>query len=182
MNSTQWDEDQAMEIEALQSIYAEDFKVLGLAPHQFEITLVPNSDGKDNHVSITLHVTYTPTYPQEVPIIEVKPLKGVGESQCTTLKEKLEEEAAQNLEVVMILTLAQSAKEWLESLNDKKVRELKQEQAAREKAEKESKIVKINLDDVKPEKVVINGTPVTKENFSAWRLKFEAEQHAKKMR
>jgi len=35
-------------------------------------------------------------------------------------------------------------------LNDQKIKELKAEQAAREKAEKESKILKINLEEVKP--------------------------------
>jgi len=46
--------------------------------------------------------------------------------------------------------LTSTLKEWLETLNDQKIKELKAEQAAREKAEKESKILKINLEEVKP--------------------------------
>lgn len=57
-----------------------------------------------------MHVTYTPTYPQEVPLLELKPIKGVDEAQCATLKEKLDEEVSTPSGFVSLNTLAGSCK------------------------------------------------------------------------
>eukprot|EP01087_Luapelamoeba_hula_P006547 TRINITY_DN16623_c0_g1_i1.p1 TRINITY_DN16623_c0_g1~~TRINITY_DN16623_c0_g1_i1.p1 ORF type:complete len:284 (-),score=73.52 TRINITY_DN16623_c0_g1_i1:194-988(-) len=170
-----------MELEALQSIYADDFKKLNDEPHEFEITLIPNTDGKNNHVSIALHVVYTPRYPQEVPTITLKPLTGgITPEQIKEVTQKLDAEAKENLDVVMVLTLAQTAKEWLEGLNDAKLKAIQDQRDEEERQEKLKQIKTIDIEDVKQERVVIIGTPVTKENFLEWRTKFEAETKKRK--
>ncbi|KAL6073560.1 RWD domain-containing protein [Balamuthia mandrillaris] len=162
-----------MELEALEAIYPEEFKKLGDSPHRFEITLVPNLSGTNNHVSIALTFTYTPTYPQEVPLLEIKPLEGVNEEDCEQLKQQLQTEAEANVGMAMVLLLAQNAKDWLDELNDKQLQRLKDKEKEEERKKKEKEI--ITLTDLEAEPVKIIGTPVTPETFFAWRDKFEAE-------
>ena len=50
-------EEQAMEVEALESIYMDDFKKVGDAPLQMEIHLTPGEE--ENHVAIFLDVVNT---------------------------------------------------------------------------------------------------------------------------
>jgi len=55
-------DDQVMELEALESIYGADFKRLdgGAAASKptFEVTLVPHQDGEVNHVAAVLTVEW----------------------------------------------------------------------------------------------------------------------------
>jgi len=59
-------EEQAMELEALEAIYMDEFKRIddGSDAPSFELTLVPETGGDDNHVSVCLHVEFPPDYPE----------------------------------------------------------------------------------------------------------------------
>merc|ERR1711879_251938 len=109
-------EEQAMEMEALQAIYMEDIEVLGSSPHEFQIKLVP--EGSDSLPGVILKVTFTPRYPKEPPQLEVTPLRNIDADSCASLQDQLNTEALQNLDMAMVLTLAQMAKEWLENIKD----------------------------------------------------------------
>ena len=70
-------EEQAMEVEALEAIYMDDFKRLedgAGALAAFEVTIVPEQGADDdvNHVSIAMHVAYTETYPEAAPELRVR--------------------------------------------------------------------------------------------------------------
>ncbi|KAL0415145.1 UNVERIFIED_CONTAM: RWD domain-containing protein 1 [Sesamum latifolium] len=169
-----------MEIEALEAILMDDFKGLSflgfLIPeiHSsesglntsnrcFQITLCPQDDELDEStnppVRLGLIFSHTEKYPDEPPLLSLKSLKGIPTADLKVLKEKLEQEAAENLGMAMVYTLVTSAKEWLS--------ERFSEDAGVEDAEED--------EAAKDEIIVPHGEPVTVDSFLAWRERFEAE-------
>lgn len=71
--------------------------------HQFKLDV--KSEGHDEEAAIgyacSLKFTYTPTYPEEVPIVEIIDDVGLDDEQLERLKERLEKEAEENLGMVM---------------------------------------------------------------------------------
>jgi hypothetical protein len=171
-------EEQAMEIEALQATYMDDITILNTSPHQFEIKLEPNPGGADNNVIISLNITFPPRYPQEVPQIVITPIKGLKDSDCEGLQKILHAEAEQNLGMMMILILAQTAKDWVASKNDvvmAKAKEIEQARLAKEIDDQEG--VRKALSELRERKIAA-GTPVTPATFAEWKAKFDAEMAA----
>ncbi|CAG0900761.1 unnamed protein product, partial [Cyprideis torosa] len=95
-------EEQAMEMEALQSIYPDEIEVLDMHPHpRFQITLKTPTfddapDGRSDFVtgaSVTIAFVLTPQYPEEVPSMEVTELDGPFHQE-----ENVEEDLIKHLE------------------------------------------------------------------------------------
>ncbi|KAM7255582.1 hypothetical protein ACFE04_008480 [Oxalis oulophora] len=168
-----------MEIEALEAILMDEFKEIhsgesGLNTSKpcYLITITPQDDDAEEStnaaVQLGLIFSHTEKYPDEPPLLNVTSIRGVQPNDTKILKEKLEEEASENLGMAMIYTLVAYAKEWLserygQDANDDNIEE---EVAA------------------KDEVVIPHGEPVTLESFMAWRERFEAElalQRAKLM-
>eukprot|EP00966_Prymnesium_polylepis_P294553 6801838-Prymnesium_polylepis.1 len=111
-------EEQAMELEALEAIYMEDYTRLeGVEPPSFELKLVPETGAGDdvNHVSIVLCVVYKPTYPEVPPELTVRPVRGLDDTQVDELKNVVVE-ASQSEELVgtaMVYAIVERAQEWL---------------------------------------------------------------------
>lgn len=163
-------QDQQMEIEALEAILMDDFKEIhpsesGLNTCNccFQITISPQEDDDADlstatSVCLGLIFSHTEKYPDEPPLLNVKSLKGIGAADLKILKEKLEQEASENLGMAMVYTLVTSAKEWLcERFAQDGEADAEEEDAA------------------KDEVIVPHGEPVTVESFLAWRERFEAE-------
>ncbi|XWS18905.1 hypothetical protein CRYUN_Cryun32bG0084800 [Craigia yunnanensis] len=110
-------------------------------------------------VQLALVFSHTEKYPDEPPLLNVKSIRGIQTSDLKVLKEKLEQEASENLGMAMIYTLVTSAKEWLS--------EIYGQDADADNAEEE--------EAVKDEVIVPHGEPVTVDTFLAWRERFEAE-------
>jgi hypothetical protein len=162
-------QEQEMEIEALEAILMDDFEEihssesgLNTSNRCFQITLSPQDDDADEStapaVCLALIFSHTEKYPDEPPLLNVKSLKGIHTSDLKILKEKLDQEASENLGMAMVYTLVTSAKEWLcvrfaQDVDD-------------ENTEEEEK---------KDEIIVPHGEPVTIDTFMAWRERFEAE-------
>ncbi|OMO70855.1 hypothetical protein CCACVL1_18618 [Corchorus capsularis] len=162
-------QEQEMEIEALEAILMDEFKEIhsgesGLSTSNrcFQITLSPQDDDTDQAtttpVQLALVFSHTEKYPDEPPLLNVKSIRGIQTSDLKILKEKLEQEASENLGMAMIYTLVTSAKEWLS--------ERYGQDAEAEDAEEE---------EAKDEVIIPHGEPVTLETFLAWRERFEAE-------
>nr|VDC71130.1 unnamed protein product [Brassica rapa] len=166
-----------MEIEALESILAHDFKEIhssesGLNTSNpcFQITVTPQDDDLEESsippalkfvfaVQLGLVFSHTDNYPDEVPLLDVKSIRGIHVSDLTILKEKLEQEAAENLGMAMMYTLVSSAKDWLsEHYGQDDGDDYAEEETAKE-------------DEV----IIPHGEPVTLETFVAWRERYEAE-------
>ncbi|XP_010262224.1 PREDICTED: RWD domain-containing protein 1 isoform X2 [Nelumbo nucifera] len=167
---TDYVQEQEMEIEALQAILMDEFKEidssesgLNTSNRCFQITLSPQDDDADEArttpVQLALIFSHTEKYPDEPPVLIVKSIRGIPAADLKVLKEKLEQEASENLGMAMIYTLVTSAKEWLGERfgQDAGVSETEEEDTAK--------------DDI----IVPHGEPVTVDTFLAWRERFEAE-------
>ncbi|CAN6827530.1 unnamed protein product, partial [Brassica oleracea] len=167
----EYKEEQEMEIEALESILADDFKEihssesgLNTSNRCFQITVTPQDDDLEESSSIPpvqlgLVFSHTENYPDEAPLLDVKSIRGIHVGDLTILKEKLEQEATENLGMAMMYTLVSSAKDWLsEHYGQDDGDDYAEEEAAKE-------------DEV----IVPHGEPVTLETFVAWRERYEAE-------
>ncbi|GMI73046.1 hypothetical protein like AT1G51730 [Hibiscus trionum] len=163
-------QEQEMEIEALEAILMDEFKEihsgesgLNTSKRCFQITLSPQDDEADQSsttpVLLGLIFSHTEKYPDEPPLLNVKSIRGVHTSDLKILKEKLEQEASENLGMAMIYTLVTSAKEWLS--------ERYGQDADADFGEEE--------ESIKDEVIIPHGEPVTVDTFLAWRERFEAE-------
>ncbi|KAL8252432.1 hypothetical protein R6Q59_036125 [Mikania micrantha] len=113
-----------MEIEALEAILMDEFQEihpsesgLNTSNRCFQITLSPQDDETDESsttpVQLGLIFSHTEKYPDEIPLLNVRSIRGIHTSDLKVLKEKLEQEASENLGMAMIYTLVSSAKDWL---------------------------------------------------------------------
>ncbi|KAI8343084.1 hypothetical protein BC941DRAFT_344275, partial [Chlamydoabsidia padenii] len=118
-------EERQMELEALESIYPDEYEG-----------------------GLSLHVTYTPAYPDELPEFEIDVIDG------------------KSLGMAMIFTMASLVKEELNEmvLGTKRVREEAEEERQRK------------LEEVEMAK--FNGTKVTIERFLEWKKGFDKEMEA----
>ncbi|KAJ8774294.1 hypothetical protein K2173_009725 [Erythroxylum novogranatense] len=163
-------QEQAMEIEALEAILMDDFKEihssesgLNTSNRCFQVTVTLQDDDADESTNIpvvlALVFSHTEKYPDEPPLLNVKSIRGIQVADLKALKEKLEQEACENLGMAMIYTLVTSAKEWLsESYGPNSNNDSLQDEEA-----------------VKDDVIIPHGEPVTVDTFLAWRERFEAE-------
>ncbi|CAD6238256.1 unnamed protein product [Miscanthus lutarioriparius] len=174
-----YEQEQEMEVEALQAILMDDIKEIdpsesGIATTArcFQILLSPQDDDFDESASVPVQLAlifaHTEKYPDEPPLLNVKSVRGIKPHDLASLKEKLEQEATENLGMAMVYTLVSSAKEWL---SEKYGQNGGDEEPEETEAEEE-------------EVIIPHGEAVTVESFLAWRERFEAElalQRAKLM-
>ena len=195
-------EEQEMELEALESIYMEDYCLLspeGSNPAKFQIRVVPvqggnNNEEGGNHVAVHLIIQYTTLYPSEVPIITVENEFGLSDVQLEEIKSVSVGAAEENVGQVMAYSIADAVCEWLQENNrpasDGSAFSEMQERAriAKDKAdEKEKKRVEEetaakkahNLTEAGQRKH--HGTPVTVATFNEWNKIFMDEINAKEL-
>lgn len=86
-------------------------------------------------VGLSLEVTLRKDYPNEIPDLMVRPLKGVTSKQAKELLEKLVEQARELVGMQMLYPLAQYLKDWLDEQNKDNLS--KQKDAAKAKEELE---------------------------------------------
>jgi len=168
---TDYVQEQEMEIEALEAILMDDITEvdcgesgLDTQGRCFQITLSPKDEDEDEPTDIPVRValtfSHTANYPDEPPLLGLKSLQGMKVADLRLLKEKLQQEAMENLGMAMIYTLVTSAKEWM-----------------REKFGHTEDIENGDDEETSKDEVVVpHGEAVTVETFLAWRERFEAEQ------
>ncbi|KAL8118707.1 hypothetical protein AgCh_016278 [Apium graveolens] len=159
-----------MEIEALEAILMDEFKEihssesgLNTSNRCYQITLSPEDDEFDNSITTPVQLglifSHTERYPDEPPLLNVISLKGIQTSDLKSLRDRLEQEASENLGMAMVYTLFSTAKEWL----------------AERFAQDDNDAVAEAEERAKDEIIVPHGEPVTVDTFLAWRERFEAE-------
>ncbi|XP_052807756.1 RWD domain-containing protein 1-like [Mya arenaria] len=164
---TDYKEEQQNELEALESIYPDELKVLETSPYAvFEISLVSQKhedDEDEEEASCVLKFTYSATYPDEPPLMEVSEAENIDEEQQAEILSLMQSEAEENLGMGMVFTLVSAVQEQLTTLIEQSKQRRKDEilQRLREEEELEQK--------------KFEGTRVTIENFLAWKAKFDAE-------
>ncbi|KAG2522537.1 hypothetical protein BBO99_00005959 [Phytophthora kernoviae] len=178
---TDYKEEQSMEVEALEAIYMDDFTKLSDDPLSFQVRVVPNQDGKNNFVAMTLKVDIPATYPDVEPTLEIILNKGLSDRQHKEMKELLTQQIEENMGMAMMYTLCEAVREYLvennrEGNDGSEHQEMLRRMETRKK--KEDKVEAEKEEEAmarSQEKRVFHGTPVTVETFAVWKEKFEAE-------
>ncbi|KAJ1854189.1 rwd domain-containing protein [Coemansia sp. RSA 1822] len=180
MTDTHYAEEQANEIEILQSIYPTEFEELSADPHQFSIT-VPVEEDDVRSCTLCLTVTYTATYPDELPEFTISVLDDdedappLSETDATLDTKDIDDLTAQtrticeeSLGMAMVFSMASNLREIAALRLVAKTIHLKQL--------REQRIQK----EVEAEQAKFIGTPVTRENFLEWKAHFDCEASATK--
>ncbi|KAG6964333.1 hypothetical protein JG688_00007762 [Phytophthora aleatoria] len=171
-------EEQAMEVEALEAIYMDDFTKLSDEPLTYQVHVVPNQDGENNFVALLLKAEIPDTYPD----IEVLVKKGLADSQVKEIKELMAQQIEENMGMAMMYTLSEAVREYLvennregndgsehqEMLRRMELKKKKEDKVEADKLEQAN----ANAEETRRE---FHGTPVTVETFAAWKAKFDAE-------
>lgn len=120
-----------------------------------------DKDTQESGLSCNLIFTYTPTYPDEAPVVEIEEPVNFEEGYETKLLDHLQASIEENIGMEMIFTLVSTAQEWLNERWDdfKKTQE----------DERERKI----LEAEEAERKRFEGTRVTVETFMKWKMEFE---------
>ena len=167
------EEEQANELEALQSIYPEELRIhedqkgleldiLWDADAVFQLPFVQNVSWEG--LCLTLRVRYTPNYPEELPELSfVDPFDGLTDSDLDRLLENCEDFAQDLVGMAMIFSLVEHIKEQLLSILSERI--------TREKNELERELLAQEED----ERLRSAGTKVTRESFADWQRKFGEE-------
>lgn len=154
-------QEQADEVEALRAIF-DDVEISENEPR----TITFNISGEVN-VSLQLQITYVDKYPEEVPKVEILGSSGFSEEDMTSLKDKLSQQATENLGMPMVFALQASAKDVVD---EKCTILLQQAEELRRKQEEEANLAEVERNLV--------GTLVTSESFAAWNAAFMREVEA----
>ncbi|KAE9014577.1 hypothetical protein PF011_g7984 [Phytophthora fragariae] len=179
---TDYKEEQAMEVEALEAIYMDDFTQLSDEPLTYQVHVVPNQDGENNFVALLLKAEIPETYPDVEPKIEVIVKKGLADSQVKEIKQLLAQQVEENMGMAMMYTLSEAVREYLVENNregndgsehQEMLRRMELKKKKEDKVEAD-KLEKANA-EAEDERREFHGTPVTVETFAAWKEKFDAE-------
>ncbi|NP_001267531.1 RWD domain containing 1 S homeolog [Xenopus laevis] len=147
---TDYAEEQRNELEALESIYADSFIVLSTTPTSFSITVT--SEAGENEEN-------------EAPLYEIVSEENLECTDTSSLLCLLEDQAQENLGMVMIFTLVSAVQDKLNEIVDQIKTRSEEEKLRKEKEAEEAEKLQ----------VCFHGTPVTIENFLSWKAKFDVE-------
>lgn len=160
---TDYAEEQRNELEAIESIYPDSFTVLSDDPTSFTITVTSDAGENCETVEATFKFTYVEKYPDEPPLWEINSQENLEESDVEDIHTLLQQQAEENLGMVMIFTLVTAVQEKLNEIVDVMKNRREEEKLRKEQEAEEA------------EKVAFQGTVVTIENFLLWKAKFEQE-------
>ncbi|KAF9915585.1 RWD domain-containing protein 1 [Lobosporangium transversale] len=165
---TDYKEEQANELEALQSIYPDEYEEISTDPGEFKILIVSDEQDGQNTYSIKLHVKYTETYPDVLPDFSIDMEEGkLDQENFDTIMKKVTESAEEAIGMGMVFSMASTAKDTLtEIVQQIKTRRV-EEELERERRE---------LEEEERRKA---GTKVTVEGFMKWKAAFDAEMAEK---
>lgn len=172
-------EEQEGELEVLQSIYEEKFRLLSTkSKHkQFEISLQGHAyDNPETAVSCTLYFKYTSKYPSEGPHFEIRTPEGITEDQCSELVTLINEVIERSKGMIMIFDIVSEVQQKLDEFTDLLVKAI----ADRNEKQKKIKSLAEAEREKENERRLCSGTPVTVESFNKWNKAFLAEIAAKK--
>lgn len=162
---TDYNEEQQNEIEAIQSIYPQEYNEISSNPRCFSIEVKTEDYGEDSEDGAMCEVkfTFTECYPDEVPYLEIVRYANIDDEDKRELEDYLQSQASENIGMVMVFTLVSALQEQLNVQIDERKRRHEEEQT-RIKEEKE-----------KEEKAKFEGTRLTVQSFLDWHEKFLAE-------
>jgi len=159
---TDYTEEQQNELEALQSIYPDEFEDFGA--DGFRIIVRPDEQDEEAPSVLALNVKYTPNYPDELPEFHVESIEGeLTDEQRERIVSTLTASAEESIGMAMIFTMVSMLQE-----------ELYQVISEGKQARIEAELAKVRLAE-EAENRKFKGTPVTVELFLSWKMKFDKE-------
>ncbi|KAJ3107584.1 RWD domain-containing protein 1 [Phlyctochytrium bullatum] len=161
-------EEQTNELEALKSIFFEEFEELDAGPPaKFRLLVKPEetflSGTPESEAQYYLEVTYTDHYPEAPPQLSITDASQLSSTEVENLTAKAVSSAEEQLGMAMIFGIHAAAKEHLEELLKERVARKEQEEEERLRREEEA------------ERARYAGTKVTQDSFRAWKEKFLKE-------
>ncbi|CAK6972010.1 RWD domain-containing protein 1 [Scomber scombrus] len=162
---TDYAEEQRNELEAIESIYPDSYTVLSEDPISFTITVTSDAGENGETVETMLKFTYVEKYPDEPPLWEIHSQENLEDSDVEDILTLLQQQAEENLGMVMIFTLVTAVQEKLNEIVDMMKNRRDEEKQRKEREAEEA------------EKVAFQGTVVTIENFLAWKATFDVEMN-----
>jgi len=187
------EEEQALEIEALQSIFEEGKELTRISETELLIKLVPFPAGEEeNHVGVTLHIVYTADYPDSAPEWSLDDVK-LPDDKLGMLQAAVEEVVASSLGMAMVYSMAEVCQDFLKQHNQK-VLSMHEEMLQRmgqtgEGAQEEVEDEDEDEDEEGPspeeewkglaEKPLCpEADRITEDSFAQWKIKFDEEMIA----
>ena len=198
------EEEQKMEIEALRSIFMDDFRDvpfdsgdrIGVVDRDeniacYEIVVSPLGIGEDaSDAANTLGVdpdlanarlgvvfAHTSEYPNEMPRLKCRSVRNINEKECLAVTEMVRSKARRELlGAPMMYDVVEHAKEWLRRRTRITTEHDDDDDLLGEDAEEKAK-KRLELEAEERLKAMREtGTPVTKETFEEWARAFDAER------
>ncbi|XP_014677606.1 PREDICTED: RWD domain-containing protein 1-like [Priapulus caudatus] len=168
---TDYAQEQQDEIEAIQSIYPEEYEEISTDPTCFSVFVQTEDyeDDTDVGAACTLQFTYTPTYPDEVPLVEITNYENItDEDDVEELQQLLLQQAEENVGMVMVFTLVSALQDLLHERIEKKKEEEEQIRSRKKEQEEAAEMARFE------------GTRVNIETFMSWKQKFDEERRLQK--
>lgn len=164
------------EMESLQAIFMDEFIVLNDDPITYELIILaePEDSSLENGIKTRLRVEYTKNYPNEAPLITPHINYPLITKDLEKINEIIKTSTSSLIGMPMLFEISDKIKEYLQQLKGqarKEIAEEEKQKAEAKKAEKQTlyKAMKIDHENM-------NFTPVTNENYDAWRKKYEKEK------
>lgn len=120
MADAEHEEDQQEEIESLQAIFDEDFKIINdTVPREYDITLVPNPGGdeEENKVAIIANFKLPANYPETLPTISIRKKYGLPEKHLSTLRSMADDAASESIGCVSIWDVCSVLQDFVQDNN-----------------------------------------------------------------
>jgi hypothetical protein len=194
--------EQADEIEALESMYPDDFTLVqgvdkaGKKTPRFKISLVPTepADEEVNHIGCVLEVACPPQYPADgPPELTIHQLHKLTEQQREKLQKIAVDAAEENVGAPVVFVVIEAVREWLQKNNEdpgdgsafsemiRRQREVERagaEAAAADAAAEMEAREEMTDAEIAAARRKAEGTPCTNDTFHAWNKAFIAEMNA----
>ncbi|GAA5941913.1 Gir2p [Sporobolomyces koalae] len=155
-------EERASELEVLESIFPDELQIL--SEDKISIQVEPENQNESNPYILNLIITYTPTYPDELPDMEIEVVEGELEpDEEQFLLAGLKTSAEESLGMAMVYTLSLQLRELIGDMFVQRKERIAREDDERYRKEEEAIAKKRQ------------GTQVTQASFAAWAVKFEKE-------
>lgn len=187
-------EEQELEIEALESIFEDGKELNKISETEFTLKLMPDPTGAEvNHVQVTLHITYTPDYPDAAPEWALEEMDSLPEPKQIVLKGKLEEVVESSLGMAMVYSMAETCQDYLKennvkalSMHEEMMQRLAKEGGGGEEEEEDEEgdddDEGANPEDewkgLAEKALCKESDRITTDAFTAWKIKFDEEMIA----
>ncbi|KAK7693569.1 hypothetical protein QCA50_003138 [Cerrena zonata] len=155
------------EFEVLEAIYPAEVSKLSERDIQIDVEPEDVVEGTDAF-KLTLSVHYPDGYPDALPDLSIEATEGeLSDHETEELLKGLKAVGEENLGMAMTFTLVAHLREQLLDLVHSRIETKRKEESEKERLA------------IEAEEARTRGTPVTKESFTSWKLKFDREMAAK---